>query len=149
MNKFLSHIKPFADYGIYIAFTLALMSLVGSLYFSDVMHLAPCLLCWWGRIMMYPLVVIFGVGILRRDKAVVYYSAPLVAIGTVIGAYHSLLQWKIIPEGIVPCVAGVSCADATWQLFGFVTIPFLEFITFIAIAICLLAYHLTRPKATA
>lgn len=69
-----------------------------------------------------------------------------VAIDVFIGGFHSLLQRKIIPEGFVGSVNGVSCADVTWQLFGFVTILFLELLTFIAIAFSLGAYYYTRPQ---
>ncbi len=147
MQKLFKTIAPIADYGLYAAFTLALLSMLTSLYFSEVVHLVPCQLCWWGRIMMYPLVAIIGTSILRRDNAAGYYAAPLVGLGILIAGYHSLLQWKIIPEGIIPCSASVSCANVTWQLFGFVTIPFLEFLTFIAIGVSLYVYHATRTRA--
>jgi disulfide bond formation protein DsbB len=147
MSKLKQLITPFTEYGLYAAFTLALLSMLISLYFSDVMHLVPCLLCWWGRIFMYPLVAIFSVGILRRDHNAVFYAAPLVLLGILLSGYHTLLQWKIIPESYAPCTTGVPCGNVSWQVFGFITIPFLECLSFIAIGICIYAYYVTRPKA--
>ena len=57
----------------------------------------PCTLCWYQRIAMYLLVVIFGAAILRRSRSRAIRapagSAALAAIGAVIAAYHVALEW--------------------------------------------------------
>ena len=126
--------------GHYVAWTIALLAMVISLYLSDVLHLVPCVLCWYTRILMYPLVAIIGVGILRRDRQWVYYATPLVGLGLLVTTYHSLLQWGIIPEAVAPCASGVSCATKYINLLGFVTIPFLGWLSFAGIAVCLYLY---------
>ena len=127
-------------YGHYAAWTIALLSMLISLYLSDVLHFLPCVLCWYTRILMYPLVVILGVGILRRERQWLYYVVPLTALGTLLTAYHSLLQWGIIPEAAAPCVNGIPCTTKYLDFFGFVTIPFLGFVAFVGINVCLYLY---------
>ena len=89
------------------AWVLALVSTLGSLFFSEVMNFVPCTLCWFERICMYPLVVVFLVGAVSFDKNVLKYSLPLVIIGWCISFYHILVQWHIIPESASPCVQGI------------------------------------------
>src|SRR5579864_5425272 len=94
---------------LYIAWVQSLLAMLGSLYFSEIKKFPPCILCWYQRILMYPLVLIIAVGILRKDKNLPHYVLPLSAIGTIIAVYHNLLYMNIIPESLAPCVAGVSC----------------------------------------
>jgi disulfide bond formation protein DsbB len=129
---------------LYIAWTLSLLAVLGSLYFSNVRGFPPCVLCWYQRIFMYPLVLILGVGILRKDRNVAYYVLPLSIIGLLISLYHNLLYYRIIPESAAPCVSGVSCTTKFIEYFGFVTIPLLSLLGFLAINICMLIYLKTK-----
>src|SRR3989344_5573951 len=74
-------------YLLYIAWTQAFIAMAGSLFFSEVMKFPPCVLCWYQRICMYPLVVILTVGILRGDKKVYLYVLPLSISGLIIAIY--------------------------------------------------------------
>ena len=47
-------------YGLLFAFLTALGATAGSLFYSNVAGFAPCELCWFQRIFMYPLVIILG-----------------------------------------------------------------------------------------
>jgi disulfide bond formation protein DsbB len=131
----------FARYAHYAAWVIALMSMAISLYFSDIRGFVPCNLCWYARILMYPLVVIIGIGIIRRDRNWVAYAAPLVAVGWILELYHSLLQWGVIPEIVTKCLINVPCTTKNIDYFGFVTIPFLGFLAFTAIGVCILVYR--------
>jgi disulfide bond formation protein DsbB len=125
----------------YLAWTTALVAMGGSLFFSNVLGYPPCVLCWYQRIFLYPLVFILGTGILRRDHNMYYYALPLALIGWGISIYHNLLYFKIIPESLAPCVAGISCTTKFIEYFGFITIPFLSFLAFTVIIISLIAYR--------
>jgi disulfide bond formation protein DsbB len=120
---------------LYIIFAQALVAMLGSLFASEVAGFAPCVLCWYARIAMYPIVVLSIVGIVRKDINVGYYIAPFSIIGLVISGFHNLLYWSIIPEAVGPCVAGVSCTTKYIEWFGFITIPFLTFVAFGVITI--------------
>jgi len=82
---------------------------------------------------MYPLVLIFLVNLLYPDEHVYKYALPLVIVGFVISLYHNLLMFKIIPESISPCVQGVPCSVAYINWFGFITIPLLSLMAYLAI----------------
>lgn len=125
----------------YLAWIIALLSVGMSLYFSNVRGFLPCNLCWYARILMYPLTVIIAVGILRRERHWVAYAAPLVAAGWLLELYHSLLQWGIIPEALAPCVVNVPCTTKYINYFGFITIPFLGLVAFTGLALCLYLYR--------
>ncbi|MBI2593449.1 disulfide bond formation protein B [Candidatus Daviesbacteria bacterium] len=121
---------------LYIAFFQALISTVGSLFFSEILKFPPCVLCWYQRIAMYPLVVILAIGILKKDKLMPYYVLVLSLLGFVIAFYHNLLYYSLIPEAAAPCAAGISCTTKFIQWLGFVTIPFLSLTSFAIISAC-------------
>src|SRR3989344_4566821 len=126
---------------LYIAWFLSLISTLGSLYFSEIMNLPPCSLCWYQRIFMYPLVFILGIGILKKDQNISFYALPLSIAGLIIALYHNLLYYNIIPESAAPCIAGVSCTTKLIEWFGFVTIPLLSLGAFAIITACLIIFR--------
>ena len=125
---------------LYVAWIVALVATVGSLFFSEVMQLPPCVLCWYQRIAMYPLVLVLGVGILTRDARVKLYALPIVLVGLAVAIYHNLLYYGILPESVAPCVEGISCTSRQIEWLGFITIPLMALTAFVAITVCLLFY---------
>lgn len=128
------------DYLPYLGWFIALTATVGSLFFSEVMQLPPCLLCWYQRIAMYPLVLIIGSGIIRRDSQMKSYALPLSLAGLAVALYHNLLYYGILPESVTPCAEGVSCTSRQIEWLGFITIPLLALTAFIGLVLCLLLY---------
>lgn len=124
-----------------LAWLVAAAAMTGSLVFSNILHFPPCVLCWYQRIALYPLVVIIGVAILKRDRLVPYYVLPLTIIGGLIAVYHNLLYYRILPNSAAPCAQGISCTTQFIEWFGFVTIPFLSLLTFITITVLTLIYQ--------
>jgi len=121
-----------------VIFVIALASMLGSLYFSEIIGLEPCLLCWYQRILMYPLVPLSLVGLLSRDIAFPRYVLPLSIIGIGIAGYHYIIQQLSTHQVsvIAPCTAdGASCTAIYISYFGFITIPLLSFVSFVAITI--------------
>jgi len=123
------------------AWAVALISVVGSLYFSNVRHFAPCVLCWYQRIAMYPLVLVILVGIVKRDVLVPYFVLPLSIVGGLIAVYHNLLYYRIIPDSIAPCEAGISCTTKYIEWSGFITIPLLSLVSFAIITVLMIIYQ--------
>lgn len=128
------------EYSLYLAWGTALAAVGGSLYFSEIRGIVPCLLCWYQRILMFPLLFILTVGILRKAKDVHWYVLPLSVTGALVAVYHNLLQIGIIPKKIAPCTAGVSCATRQIVFSNFVTIPILSLIAFLIITASVLIY---------
>jgi disulfide bond formation protein DsbB len=71
------------------------------------------------------------------------YAVPFAVIGWLIALYHTLLTYKIIPETISSCQSGISCAQITWSIFDFVTIPLLSFLAF---SVLIVLYIINRNK---
>jgi disulfide bond formation protein DsbB len=124
----------------YAAWIVVLSGMVGSLFFSEVMGLPPCVLCWYQRIAMYPLVLIIAIGIATRDPRMKVYALPLSVIGLAIAIYHNLIYYGIIPEAITPCTEGVPCNAVQIEWLGFITIPLMGLGAFVAVTLCLLLY---------
>lgn len=122
----------------YLIWSLAVASIFGSLYFSEIEKLQPCNLCWWLRILLYPLAFIMTVAILRNDLKTSFYAVLSLAIpATFLSFYHSLLQWGVVKEANILCsaTAAVPCDKPDFMWLGFITIPFLGFLTSMAIVI--------------
>jgi disulfide bond formation protein DsbB len=128
----------------HVALLAAWIAMCGSLFFSEVLNWPPCELCWYQRILMYPLAFILGIGIVRRDRGLHLYVLPFSVIGIVVALYHHLLittDWLPPPA----CLAGVPCDVDFLNWFGFITIPFLALIAFVIITVALIAWALLQP----
>jgi len=114
---------------------VAVVATGGSLYFSEIAGLSPCPLCWYQRILMYPLVVILSVAALEARSAVWKTGLPLSVIGIGVSGYHTVLQ--LTPT--VQCSAGIGCGAIQWQGLGIFTIPRLALLAFCLITAGLIA----------
>lgn len=123
---------------LFLCWLLVSVSVTGSLFFSYVLEFEPCVLCWYQRICLFPLVLILAAGLFPFDKSVVKYSLPLAIAGGLTALYHTLLYAGIIPENIQPCSKGVSCTEKYIELFGFISIPMLSFLAFSTVIALLL-----------
>ena len=124
---------------LFIAWLIAMASTLTSLFFSEIMHLEPCVLCWYQRICIFPLSMILLVGLFPLDKSVFKYALPLAMLGLGFTIYHIALFYGFIPEGLKPCTQGIPCDDDSMILFGFLPIPLLSLAAFSAIIGLLLA----------
>ncbi|SCN42219.1 disulfide bond formation protein B [Bacillus wiedmannii] len=123
-------------YHITIAWMIATSAMLISLVFSEWMKLPPCDLCWYQRMAMYPLVLILGIGMYRKDPYVSTYAFPFACIGLLIAVYQITIQAFPTSE-LKICSVGVSCTEDYLNLFGFISIPMLSFVGFLAIIIFL------------
>jgi len=117
---------------------------VGSLWFSLGLGLVPCTLCWYQRVLMYPLAVVLGVGFVEHRTGVWKTALPFVALGTPLAAYHTLLQ-VTGPGPTARCTTG-GCATVQYRtLGGLVTIPRLSLLGFVLVGVGV-AYLATRDR---
>jgi disulfide bond formation protein DsbB len=131
---------------VFLAWLTATLATLGALFMSEIMALAPCVLCWYQRIFMFPLVVILALGLFPFDPKVVRYALPLGVIGLAVAAFHLLLVAGYIPETLTPCRQGIPCSTVQIEWFGFLTIPLLSFLAFLTINVLLLASSMRSPK---
>ena len=115
---------------ILINLSLAVISTAGSLFFSEVMGFPPCDLCWYQRVFMYPLVLVFSSAFLFGDLKYYRYSLPLSITGVFFSIYHQLIYYEIIPESFSPCTEDLSCSTIYVEYFGFITIPVMSLMAF-------------------
>lgn len=127
-----------------LSWLAALTATLGSLYFSEVMHFIPCTLCWYQRILMYPLAIILGVAFYRNDREIYRYALPLSIIGLLVSGYHTSLQKIPYLQQFEMCTSGVPCGKDYLNWLGFITIPMMALVAFIIITISLLL--LSRKK---
>ncbi len=123
---------------IFSCWLIATLSTLGSLFFSEIMGLIPCELCWYQRIFLFPLAIIFLLALHPLDLRVVRYALPIAIIGWLFTFYHCLLFYGFIPESLQPCRQGISCADDSMVLFGILPIPLLSLAAFGGIIVLLL-----------
>ncbi len=124
INLFFKNISPYSLWG---AFIVSLFATLSSLFYSEIMGFNPCPLCWYQRIFMYVLPIITFVAIIRKDKNVFYYIAPLSVIGMFIAAYHYGVQ---IRDSLI-CSGALDCSFIYNLSYGFMTIPVMAFSGFL------------------
>src|SRR3989344_5167057 len=105
-NIFLDFIdQHFLPIGFFLSLTASLFSLV----YSEVINFAPCFLCWYQRIFLFPLPFIFGVAIWYKDRKIVKYVLPLLSVGFIFAVYQSFIYYFATDASNLPCDAsGVS-----------------------------------------
>lgn len=115
-----------------IIFVLSLVSTFGSLYFSEVLGLIPCELCWFQRIFMYPILIISLFAFFRNKSK---FSAEIILVlsflGLIVSSYHSYLQR--FPSDY-QCGSQTKCSAILYTFHG-LSIPNLALISFTAIFI--------------
>lgn len=136
----------FRDFGLYAAWLVAIVATAGSLYFSDVRAFVPCSLCWYQRVLMYPLVILLGVASYRQDRGVIPYALPFTLLGSGLALFHYLEQ-KVPGFGAPDlCRVGVPCNIAYINWLGFITIPFLALTAFVIITTILAGVMFTSRQ---
>jgi len=133
------------DYGGWLAFVIALAAMLGSLYYSEIAGFIPCRLCWYQRILMYPLVVVTLVGALKRDEYLPNYVLPLSFIGMLVSGYHYLLEKGVFPPSAT-CAIDVPCNISYVNYFGFITIALMAFTAFTLITLIMMGMKLAYRR---
>ncbi len=134
-----------AGYGLWLAWLMAVVAMLGSLYYSQVAHFTPCEYCWYQRIAMYPLAIILGIAAFRGDAAIRRYVYPLAITGSIISAYHYLIQ-QMPDLAAGTCSSTTPCTAALVWKFEFVSIPLMALVSFAAI-IAMLALDRDRTAS--
>ena len=119
-------------YSVKLALVAALVGMSGSLFYSEIVGYEPCLLCWWQRVTLYPMVVLFTIALWKKTRSAFLYAVPLALISMVFSVYHSYVYMG--GTSILPCTAlGGACAKVYVMAFGYITIPLMAFRAFLLI----------------
>ena len=131
---------------VFIAWMVASVSTLGALFLGEVMGYTPCVLCWYQRIGMFPLVLILAAGLFPFDRKVVRYALPLALAGWLLAVFHWAVASGIVPERATPCSQGVPCSVEQISWFGFLTLPLLSVLAFSTIIALLVLTHFKASK---
>jgi len=123
-----------------LSWVVSVVATASALFIGEVMGMTPCVLCWYQRIAMFPLVVILGMACYSEDRRGAVYALPLALAGVALAGYHTLLVAGFIPKAWIPCSAGVSCADQQLDILNGIQIPWLSLAAFLCIAALLIIY---------
>ncbi|PKI16239.1 disulfide bond formation protein B [Colwellia sp. 12G3] len=115
---------------LFFAWILATSGTLISLFFSEIVQLPVCVLCWYQRISLYPLVIMLPLALFPFDVSIIRYAMPLVVLGWIVALFHVLVIAEIIPEAAQPCTLGIPCSETHFTLFGFLNIPVMSLIAF-------------------
>lgn len=126
---------------LFVSWAASIMAMFGSLYFSEIRQYEPCLLCWYQRILMYPLALILGIAIVKKDYKASYYALWMSGIGAFISLYHYSLQKLSFFADAAPACGRVPCTGQYINWLGFITIPFLALTAFSVIFVCSFILH--------
>ena len=132
------------EVALWAGWLVALVTMLGSLYYSQVAHYDPCELCWATRICAYPLAFILLVAAIGRDRGVWRYVLPLTAVGTVISIYQTQLQ--AFPDQTGFCSLTNPCSTRYVWEFGFVSLPFMALACFAFVTTMVLVARRTDPR---
>lgn len=83
---------------------------------------------------MYPIVLLSGLGLLRKNKEYIVPIIVLSTIGIYLAAYHYLIQFIEMPRNTT-CSIYAPCNVVDRSLFTYITLPGLEFVAFLLIMI--------------
>lgn len=124
-----------ATNGLMLGFLVASISTALSLFYSEILHLPPCSMCWYQRIFIFPQVFLLGMAYVKKDKKIADYSILLSLVGTFFAIYHILLQNNI--SLYTPCSVGalVSCSEKLFTSYGYITIPVMSLTSFVLLSI--------------
>ncbi len=130
-----------------LAFLVSLMASVFPLVYSEVINFLPCYLCWWQRVFMFPLVLMFGVALWDKDRKVIRYALPLLCVGFLISTYQNFFYY-FGENSNLPCDAsGLSCYQRLVSVFGgYISIPMLALTAFFALLTLLAVAHFYKKE---
>jgi len=144
-----------APQSVLLAWIVATVTTLGSLYYSEHAGFVPCELCWYQRIVMYPLVVVLGVAWLRRDAKVWITVLVFVVIGAPLSLYHWLVERVPAFAESSSCSATVPCTAPWFEKLGFVTLAWMAMSSFLLIGVLMAcssvgtrAYQTMEPADT-
>lgn len=130
-----------------LAFLISLAASVFPLVYSEIIHYVPCYLCWWQRVFMFPLPLMFGVALWDKDRKVIRYALPLLCVGFLISIYQNFFYY-FGENSNLPCDAsGISCYQHLVSVFGgYISIPMLALTAFFALLTLLAVAHFYKKE---
>ena len=126
--------------GLWIGLALTLGGIISSLFYSEILGIAPCGLCWLQRVFLYPQAILFAIAIWKKSREVADYSIALSLFGGAVALYQHYLQMG--GANVLPCPAvATQAADCSVRFlfeFGYITFPLMSLTIFAFLIIVML-----------
>jgi disulfide bond formation protein DsbB len=139
----------FKKYTFVFGFLVALGATMLSLFYSNIIGFPPCELCWINRIFTYPQVVLLGMELYKKDKAIVDQSMALSVLALITSIFHVYIENG--GSSSLACATGgpstVSCATIYVSEFSYVTIPVMALTVALFILLLLVNYKYMSRKS--
>ncbi|NGX28654.1 MAG: Disulfide bond formation protein C [Candidatus Anoxychlamydiales bacterium] len=127
-------VKNVRRFSLYLAWLVALVATIGSLFVSEILNIKPCVFCWYQRVFMFPLVIILGIAAYKNDAKIIPYIISFPIIGALIAIAQTLLSYLNLSS----LVCGLDCTQGNIKLFGFFELSIVSIVAFIVIFVLLL-----------
>lgn len=125
-------------------------NLVSRDFFNAANGYNPCEMCWFARVLMYPILILIIIYFWNRDDKIVDPILILSGLGIALEGYQYYFQMTHssadIESFICNGVSGASCAATDVMYWGFITIPFLCLVAFVVIFIIGLIWKYRSSK---
>lgn len=118
-------------WGLLVIFLSSTASVLLTLLYSEVFGFVPCGLCWLQRVFLYPIAVISGIALFKKDTAINDYIIVLSIPGAIVALYQHYLQMGGAALVNCPITAGADCAKRILFEFGYITFPLMSFTAFV------------------
>lgn len=122
-------------HGGWIAWGVAVVATLSSLWLSEHEHFVPCHLCSIQRFWMYPLILILAGVAVRRTRWATWSAIVPAAIGLGVSIRHVWVEGH--PESDTCAIGGTPCSFKWVDEFGYVTIPVMAGTAFLLIVVLL------------
>ncbi len=109
-------------------------------WFDSSNSFEPCQLCWWARIMMFPILPLMITYAITQSRGILWYVYLITITGILLELFHYVLQkpyliGKLTIENPFGCTEANPCAAIDVNYFNVLTIPFMAFLAFLFIHI--------------
>jgi len=105
---------------------------VGSLIYSEILNFAPCILCWYQRLAIFPLAILSFTTNLAKSTLLRLQVLILGSAGLAVALYHKYLEIFPNSSSSVCGPDGVSCTVLYVYEFGYITIPMMSLTVLLA-----------------
>ncbi len=128
-------------FGLFFPWLLVCIGTVGSLFFSEITNEDPCTLCWYQRVILFPLAIILGIAAFRNAYRIILYVLPLSLIGLAISVYHVVLIKFFAQNNFCPSCTLKAVSDDP------ITMPILSLLAFLVLNILLIWLYVKHRRS--
>lgn len=124
-----------------------IVATIGSLFYSEIVDLPPCSLCWIQRVLMFPQIIIIGFALYYESRKAIRLSAILSVLGIMFAGYHAYLQYGgAVSSTICNFLGGISCSQRYFIEFGYITMPIMSLTIFVLLLLVTTFMHIPKDK---